>query len=230
MVHPLLKAVSSHNQFWVADGRSLKNLEELAGALQDMDETTFRQHVNAHKNDFHSWVRDVHQDKKLAGTLLKIKQKEHTFHAIQKRIQELLPPENSLQQQIMRKRKNDSLKRNAFLKNTEIKQHSKKKLLARETVSMDIFSKNSWHSQSTVLVIIVGALLAVAFVGTASHAVVTGAAVGGVVGRGAKLIGITLLTAGILFIVAAVRKPKLVEKLSTRSHKNKSKIKRRKKL
>ena len=42
MVHPLLKAVPRNRQFWVADGRSLRNLEELALALQDMDETTFR--------------------------------------------------------------------------------------------------------------------------------------------------------------------------------------------
>jgi len=189
MVHPLLKAVPRNRQFWVADGRSLRNLEELALALQDMDETTFRRHVNVHKNDFHAWVRDVHQDKKLSGALLRIKKKEHASTAVQKRIRELL---------------------------------------SEESYSLsDNFSSSSRKIHPTVWLVIIGAVLAVAFIGTISHTVITGAVVSDAAGRETTLIGVTLLVAGIFFIVAAVRKPKLIENLSQRKRTKKSKKRKR---
>lgn len=211
MVHPLLKEVLSRNQFWVADGRSLKNLEDLALALQDMDETTFRQHVNKHKNDFHSWVRDVHQDKKLAGTLLKIKQKKHAFKAVQERVKELIHPEEVLQKK--------EGKNKEELKNISVPSSPRKKSLRENNISSNFFPKVSWYRQTTVWVVLVFTLLAVALVGTISPIVVTGAAVGSVVGRGTALLGMTLIITGFLFIVSAVRSPKRIEKLSRKSMK-----------
>ena len=178
MAHSLLKNVPSRNEFWLADGTSLKNLKELALALQDMDETTFRRHVNQHKNDFHSWVRDVHQDRKLAGTLLKIQKKEHAFNAVQKRVQELLKPEKSL----------PNLK------------------LEKSLPNPDVFSQWSWYQQPIIWATLVVSLLAVVLVSTLSQTSVTGAAVSEVMGRGVALLGITLLVSGILFIVAGVKR------------------------
>ena len=177
MAHPLLKNVPSRNEFWLADGRSLKNLKELALALQDMDETTFRRHVNQHKNDFHSWVRDVHQDRKLAGTLLKIQKKEHVFNAVQKRVQELFKSENFL----------PNLKPKKSLPNSEV------------------FSKWSWYQQPMIWVTLIVSLLAVFLVSTLSQTSVTGAVVSEVMGRGVALLGMTLLVSGILFMVAGVK-------------------------
>ncbi|MBI2558334.1 hypothetical protein HYW20_03345 [Candidatus Woesearchaeota archaeon] len=61
--------------FWVNNGPILKNLEELANALMQMNDDTFRHHVNNNKNDFSSWVNDVIGDKKLANELLSSKTK-----------------------------------------------------------------------------------------------------------------------------------------------------------
>ncbi len=55
--------------FWCQDGRVLQNLQDLAAALKEMSDETFRYHLNESKNDFSNWVRDVIGDEKLAGDL-----------------------------------------------------------------------------------------------------------------------------------------------------------------
>jgi hypothetical protein len=57
--------------FWCHDGRMVKNLEELAAALWEMSEETFRHHGTGDKNDFSNWVRDVIGDGTLANQLQK---------------------------------------------------------------------------------------------------------------------------------------------------------------
>lgn len=59
--------------FWVNNGPILKNLEELANALQSMSDETYRYHANKEKNDFSKWVSDVIGNKKLANDLLSSK-------------------------------------------------------------------------------------------------------------------------------------------------------------
>ncbi len=69
MAQRWLADVPADKQFWVQDGRSLKNLAELAAALKEMSEETFRYHLNESKNDFLNWVRDVIGDDDLTGNL-----------------------------------------------------------------------------------------------------------------------------------------------------------------
>ena len=57
--------------FWCCDGRILKNLRELCDALGAMRDDVFAYHVNAAKNDFYNWVKDIVKDDALAGDLLK---------------------------------------------------------------------------------------------------------------------------------------------------------------
>lgn len=57
--------------FWCCDGQILKNLKELRDAFAVMSEDTFAYHVNAVKNDFHNWVKDIIKDEVLASDLLK---------------------------------------------------------------------------------------------------------------------------------------------------------------
>jgi len=61
--------VENDKQFWCHDGQSLKNLQELETALEQMTEETFRYHVNETKSDFSNWVRDVVGDDKLSRDL-----------------------------------------------------------------------------------------------------------------------------------------------------------------
>jgi hypothetical protein len=65
-----LADVLQEHVFWCCDGRILKNLGDLCGALGAMSDDAFAYHVNAAKNDFHNWVKDVIKDDTLASALL----------------------------------------------------------------------------------------------------------------------------------------------------------------
>jgi len=75
--------------FWVNNGPVLKNLEELANALPDMNDETFNHHVNSEKNDFSSWIKDIIGDNKLANDLLSSKSKESVVKKLRSRLNSL---------------------------------------------------------------------------------------------------------------------------------------------
>ncbi|MDM8000791.1 MAG: hypothetical protein QUS33_12595 [Dehalococcoidia bacterium] len=75
--------------FWCCDGRILKNLRELCDALSAMSEDTFAYHVNAAKNDFYNWVKDIIKDDVLAGNLLKAANARDAFRVVTERITSL---------------------------------------------------------------------------------------------------------------------------------------------
>lgn len=54
-----LPAAMAHEAFWVANGEILHTVADLAEVLRDLDESTFRHHVNHEKNDFAVWVEEV---------------------------------------------------------------------------------------------------------------------------------------------------------------------------
>ena len=65
----VLGEATYEQHFVVADGRRLKNIIELADALETMSEEIFSHHVNEFKNDFSSWVKDVFGEHNLAENL-----------------------------------------------------------------------------------------------------------------------------------------------------------------
>jgi hypothetical protein len=65
--------IKPENYFWLKDGRTIKNLEELSKILENIPQDVFSHHVNDSKNDFANWIRDIFRDKKLAGKLSKKK-------------------------------------------------------------------------------------------------------------------------------------------------------------
>ena len=85
----ILNEVHPDSQFWLADGKSLKNLHELRNALQQMDDNLFGHHVNEEKHDFHNWVKDVHQDEKLAEAMLQQKHRKGVLYEVVQRIKEV---------------------------------------------------------------------------------------------------------------------------------------------
>jgi len=84
----LMDVVPKH-EFNIHMGTSIKNLQELADALEIMDENTFKHHVTKDKNDFSNWIRDVINDIDLSKELLKAKTREETLKTVRKRIEEL---------------------------------------------------------------------------------------------------------------------------------------------
>lgn len=62
-----------HCCFWTCNGIIIKDLKELANALEKLDETTFVSHVNKTKNDFSKWINEILRDAELAKKISKIK-------------------------------------------------------------------------------------------------------------------------------------------------------------
>ena len=74
------------HHFVVADGRKLKNIIELADALETMSEEIFRHHANEYKNDFSNWVKDVFYDHSLAEDISRAKDRLETQIAVLRRL------------------------------------------------------------------------------------------------------------------------------------------------
>ena len=74
------------HHFVVADGKKLKNIIELADALETMSEEIFSHHANEFKNDFASWVKDVFYDHSLAEDISRAKNSLETQIAILRRL------------------------------------------------------------------------------------------------------------------------------------------------
>ena len=87
-----LEDVQPEHIFWVKGGTPIKNLHELVRELQHMDEETFKHHVNAQKNDFAKWVKDIIKDDLLAARLKNIKDKKAMETIVGYRIHEMRNP------------------------------------------------------------------------------------------------------------------------------------------
>ncbi len=85
----ILKEVHPDKHFWLANGKAIKNLHELRNSLQQMDDAIFGHHVNDEKHDFHNWVRDIHQDEKLASAMLQHKHRKGVLYEVATRIKEV---------------------------------------------------------------------------------------------------------------------------------------------
>ena len=82
----VLGEAPEEHHFVVADGRKLKNIIELADALETMSEEIFRHHVNEVKNDFSAWVKDVFYDHSLADDISRAKNRLETQIVILRRL------------------------------------------------------------------------------------------------------------------------------------------------
>lgn len=64
-----LRSVHGTLTFKLADGRELRNLVDLAAALEEMADDVFFHHANLEKNDFSSWLKDVFELEGLADAI-----------------------------------------------------------------------------------------------------------------------------------------------------------------
>jgi hypothetical protein len=89
MTHKTLKNVNPKDNFVLMDGKQLKNIHELLETVLVMSDDQFKEHVNDEKHDMHAWVKDVHEDHKLARKLLRAKEKGQVANALNSRINEI---------------------------------------------------------------------------------------------------------------------------------------------
>jgi len=59
--------------FFLKDGRAFHNVKDLAKAVEEMPKEEFMGHVNAEKNDFYNWIKEVVGNNKLATSIKNIK-------------------------------------------------------------------------------------------------------------------------------------------------------------
>lgn len=72
--------------FYVQDGTVLKDLNDFMLKMKTISDESFSHHVNAEKNDFANWTREVLKDGKLALSVSKAKTPKDVLVAIQKRL------------------------------------------------------------------------------------------------------------------------------------------------
>ena len=85
-VNSILRGVPQENIFWCRNGRVLDGIYALRDALKEMNNETFRHHVDKEKNDFSSWVKDVVGDEKLSKDLLKGINLSSTMRKVEDRV------------------------------------------------------------------------------------------------------------------------------------------------
>lgn len=85
----ILSNVPDEKAFYVNDGKVLRNIRDLPGALVDMAENTYSFHVNKEKNDFRNWIDEVVGDKKLARELSRTRSKDVFLRKLDRRINQL---------------------------------------------------------------------------------------------------------------------------------------------
>ena len=85
----ILNDVVPKHEFNIHMGTSIKNLQELAEALEIMDDDAFNHHVTKEKNDFSNWVKDIIEDVELSNDLLKAKTRKKAFETVSQRIEQL---------------------------------------------------------------------------------------------------------------------------------------------
>ena len=70
-------------------GRILRNMKELSDELECMSDADFCYHVNAEKNDFTNWVRDIIRDQELARKLQRSFDRLQSARLVASRIRQL---------------------------------------------------------------------------------------------------------------------------------------------
>lgn len=119
----ILATVKVGRRFWLCTNEELKNLGEVAKAIDIIETEVFRYHVNKDKNDFEVWIRDIVKDKELAREISRIKTKETLHRKIAERVDEL----KNLA------RKAPVVKRKAVSKSKKQKKSAKKRKSAKKT-------------------------------------------------------------------------------------------------
>jgi chromosome segregation ATPase len=95
----VLSNVEPEHYFKAKNGNVVKNLVELAEAIELMDKATFDHHISDGRNDFASWVKDIIGDSELAALLKKLNSKEKMIIAIEERLGEIQKLEMKLREE-----------------------------------------------------------------------------------------------------------------------------------
>ena len=91
-VKSLFIEVTPDKYFVLCNGQTVKNYTELAAILEDIGDDIYSYHVTSDRNDFANWIHDVFDEKELAESIRKAKNKheliallyKHLYHKLEK--------------------------------------------------------------------------------------------------------------------------------------------------
>ncbi|MFH1663216.1 MAG: hypothetical protein ABH986_00085 [archaeon] len=72
--------------FYLNNNLPIKSLCELSEHLKEMDESTFKNHVNPERNDFSQWVSNTIGDKTLGKKMGELSEKDEMSKAVEIRV------------------------------------------------------------------------------------------------------------------------------------------------
>lgn len=81
-----IKQAPQDKVFFLIDGRTLRDIKELADSLDEMADHVYYHHVTEERNDFAQWIHDVFKDAELAEKLRESTGKHHSQIIIYRRI------------------------------------------------------------------------------------------------------------------------------------------------
>lgn len=87
-----LNDVPQENYFRLADGRVIRNLEELYSIIGSSGDTVFYDHVTPDRNDFASWIRECVKHHELYAKLLPLKDRQSFISVLSQEIETLKNP------------------------------------------------------------------------------------------------------------------------------------------
>ncbi len=90
-----LKDVPPENYFRLADGREIRNLDQLLYILKDSRDTVFYDHVTPDRNDFVSWIKGCIRYQELCNKLIPIKDRQSFLNVLGQEIDLLKNPKIS---------------------------------------------------------------------------------------------------------------------------------------
>ena len=82
----ILSDAPEQHHFRLHMGTNIRNLKELAEALEIMADRTFFHHVGDGKNDFSSWIKEVVGDPELAEKIKKLDSKNAMVKTVRSRL------------------------------------------------------------------------------------------------------------------------------------------------
>jgi hypothetical protein len=85
-ISKIVKDAPAEHYFILANGQPIKNVKELADALEHLADDVFNHHVTHDKNDFANWIQHIFEDTELAKELAGTKDKHHTRIVLYKHI------------------------------------------------------------------------------------------------------------------------------------------------
>jgi len=80
------KDAPQEHYFVLCNGRTVKNIKELADVMEELEDQVFNYHVTPEKNDFATWIKDIFKEIELAEKLAGAKDKKHIQLVLYKHI------------------------------------------------------------------------------------------------------------------------------------------------